>query len=1090
MNSNATYPDVSNLNNAPLFNSKITKNYIEYLKNNHPDIDTNTLLKHAGMTVNQLDDEGHWFTQDQISRFHEKLIEQAGDPDIARKVGQFTALSKSYSLIQQFTRGFINPASAYRLVGKAFRHMTRHGTLETRNLGSGSIELTFRLTPGIDEHPSQCKNRWGTFEAIGKLFTGNFAQIEHPVCLHYGGDHCRYIITLEKTPAYFLRKIRNYSILGGLVTCPIFLFTLPFMYGVLSISACVSLVLGISLYAEHLGKKDITDSIKSEGELAGRLMDQINLSYDNALLVQEIGQACSSILDTSDLLHYVIGIMEKRLDYDRGLIMMANKERTRLVHSIDCGYKPEMKKLIQDMKFPVTTSPAKGVFTEVFIDQQPFLVNNVTKANDNVSKETLELLKTIGSHSSLCVPIVYECVTEGILLVDNLEPKRLLNQSDLNLLMGMATSVGISINNARAYQKIREGEEWFRSLSENSPDVVYTLGRDGSFTYVNPAAEKIFGYQVCELINRFPVDLAKKEDIGNFIELFKHMRDEGGTVREAVGTVIHKDNSERLINISGAPNLDAEGNTIGIVGTIKDITEREKAEEALRESEERFRGLSENAPFGISVMKPDGVFEYFNSTFTEIFGYTLEDLPDMEAWFDAVYTDSSCRDDIVSFYRKNVIEYSEIGKKEEKKLIIECKNGSEKLIYIRAVIIENRKQLLTYEDITEHRKLEDQLLQAQKMEAIGTLAGGTAHDFNNLLMTILGQTSLMLLDLKPDHPHYSKLKSIEEQTKSGADLTRQLLGFARGGKYETKPTELSETLTKTSSMFARTKKDITIHRTYDADPWIVEIDVGQIEQVLLNLYVNASQAMPGGGDLFIETRNVTLSENFVAPYSVIPGKYVKISIADTGTGMDEETKKRIFEPFFTTKEMGRGTGLGLASAYGIIGGHNGIITVKTKKGYGTTFDIYLPASEKRTVYREKVTDELIKGEETILLVDDEEMIISVNTEILEMLGYEVCAVRSGEKAVELYRSKKDEIDVVILDMIMPGMSGKETFELLRRINPQVPIILSSGYSVTDQATKIMDQGCSAFIQKPFSISDLSKKLRNVLEKGKGSSLHS
>jgi len=1081
MNGNSTNPDFGNVNDVPRYNSKITKTYIEYLKNNHPDIDTNTLLEHAGMTMYQLDDGGHWFTQNQISRFHDNLLEQTGDPDIARKVGHYSALSKSSFLVQQFARGFINPASAYRWVEKTYPHMCRYGTMETRNLGSNKMELTFKPTPGVDEKPSQCKNRWGTFESIGKLFTGNFAQIEHPECLHRGENHCRYIITWENTPAYCWEKIRNYSIFGSLVTCLILLFILPFVYGVLSISACISLVLGIALYAEHLGKKESIETLKDEGELAGRLMCQINLSYDNALLVQEIGQACSSILDTKNLLHYVMEIMGKRLDYDRGLIMLLNKEKTRITYAIDRNYRPDLKKLLQGMDFPVTVSPTKGAFSEVFIDQQSVLVNDVTNTDGNISLETLHFLKKTGSRSLLCVPIVYEGISEGILLVDNIEPKRSLGQSDLNLLIGIATSVGISINNARTYQKIREREEWFRSLTENSPDVIYTLGRDGSFTYINPATEKIMGYQPHELTNRYPVDLAKKEDIGYYIKLFKYMRDYGGTVREAVGTIIHKDKSERLISISGAPNVDTEGNTIGIVGTIKDITASKKSEEALRASEERFRILAESAPFGISVMQPDGVFEYFNPPFTEILGYTLKDLPDKQTWFKTVYPDPSYRKEVISFYRKNLIDYPEIGKRKERKLTVRCKDGSNKLIHCRAVTIDNGKHLATYEDITERTKLEEQLLQAQKMEAIGTLAGGTAHDFNNLLMTILGQTSLMLLDLKPDHPHYSKLKSIEEQTKSGAGLTRQLLGFARGGKYETKPTDLNETLTKTSSMFGRTKKDITIHKSYEAELWMVDADVGQIEQVLLNLYVNASQAMPGGGNLFIETHNVTLSENFVKPHDVIPGKYAKISIVDTGIGMDEETKKRIFEPFFTTKEMGRGTGLGLASAYGIIGGHNGIITVKTQKGHGTTFDIYLPASNKRTTYRKKGTDELLKGTETILLVDDEEMIISVNTEILEMLGYGVCAVRSGEEAIEMYRSRKDKIDIIILDMVMPGMNGKETFELLRKINPQIPIILSSGYSITDQASKIMDQGCSAFIQKPFSTSDLSKKLRDVLD---------
>jgi signal transduction histidine kinase len=225
------------------------------------------------------------------------------------------------------------------------------------------------------------------------------------------------------------------------------------------------------------------------------------------------------------------------------------------------------------------------------------------------------------------------------------------------------------------------------------------------------------------------------------------------------------------------------------------------------------------------------------------------------------------------------------------------------------------------------------------MESLGTLAGGIAHDFNNLLMGIQGRTSLMVMDKDYSHPDFEHLKGIEDYVKSAADLTRQLLGFARGGKYEVKPTDINEMIKKSSSMFGRTKKEIKIHEKYQKDVWTVEVDQGQIEQVLMNLYVNAWQAMPGGGELYIETENVTLNEDYVKPYQVEQGNYVKISITDTGVGMDEATRQRIFEPFFTTKEMGRGTGLGLASVYGIIKNHGGFINVYSEKGEGTTFNI-------------------------------------------------------------------------------------------------------------------------------------------------------
>jgi len=379
----------------------------------------------------------------------------------------------------------------------------------------------------------------------------------------------------------------------------------------------------------------------------------------------------------------------------------------------------------------------------------------------------------------------------------------------------------------------------------------------------------------------------------------------------------------------------------------------------------------------------------------------------------------------------------------------------------------------------EKRILRERLQQADKMEAIGTLAGGIAHDFNNLLMGIQGHASLTLLDLDPSHPHYERLKRIEEQVESGADLTRQLLGFARGGRYDVKPADMNDIIKETSSMFGRTKKEISIHRKYGKDLCSVEVDRGQMEQVFMNLYVNAWQAMPGGGEIYLETEDVLWDAEQAVPYAVTPGKYVKISVTDTGTGMDEKTKERIFDPFFTTKEMGRGTGLGLATVYGIIKGHKGMIHVYSEPGHGTTFTIYLVASEKEMVKEKRATGTIARGTETILLVDDEKMVLEVSKELLESMGYRVYPAGSGQEALAVYMEKRSEIDLVILDMIMPGISGGETFDRLREINPEIKVLLSSGYSIEGQAQEIMDRGCNGFLQKPFRLANLSRKVREM-----------
>ncbi len=410
-------------------------------------------------------------------------------------------------------------------------------------------------------------------------------------------------------------------------------------------------------------------------------------------------------------------------------------------------------------------------------------------------------------------------------------------------------------------------------------------------------------------------------------------------------------------------------------------------------------------------------------------------------------------------------------------------------IHSRAISYRGRNVILNVaRDITARRKaenekkhLESQLIHSQKMEAVGTLAGGIAHDFNNLLMGIQGYISLMRLQTDPEDPNDEYIQGIETAVMNAANLTNQLLGFARKGKYSLIPTSLNSIVENSSKMFTRTRKEIPTHKKLQANLWSVKVDPGQIEQVLINLYLNAWHAMPDGGDIYIQTENVYLSEEYCKPFEVPQGNYVKVSVTDTGVGIEQDIIERIFEPFFTTKEVGKGTGLGLASAYGIIKNHNGIIRVYSEKNHGTTFNIYLPASNLEEVDDIEISTEMVKGNEAILLVDDEESTIQVEELMLRKLGYQVTPALGGKEAIELYKEKMVDFDLVALDMIMPEMNGKDTYDALKKINPAVKVLLVSGYSQNKQIDELMDQGCHGFIQKPFDIVQLSQKLREVLE---------
>ena len=517
------------------------------------------------------------------------------------------------------------------------------------------------------------------------------------------------------------------------------------------------------------------------------------------------------------------------------------------------------------------------------------------------------------------------------------------------------------------------------------------------------------------------------------------------------------------------------------------ITERKQIEDELRKSEKRFRELADLLPATVFETNTEGDLKFANQIAFDFFGYTQNDFDKGLNCLQMLIPEDRDRarkniQRVLSGKKLGGIEYTAQRKESATFPVIIYASQiihENKPVGMRGIIINITELKLAEE---EKEKLQAQLQQAQKMEAIGTLAGGIAHDFNNIVMGIQGYASLMLSGIDSSHPHYDRLIGIKKQVQSGAKLTRQLLGYARKGRYEVKPISLNKLVEETSDTFGRTKKEITIHRELAEDLFVVEADQGQIEQVLLNLYVNAADAMPGGGNLILKTMNTTHDNMKGKAYNPEPGNYLLLTVTDTGMGIGKKTQERIFDPFFTTKEMGRGTGLGLASAYGIIKGHGGYIDVESKKGKGTTFSIYLRASEKKVRKAVKTAEQFIKGTGTVLLVDDEEVILEVGEALLETMGYRVLIARDGKEAVEVYRKNKDDIDIVLLDMVMPNMGGNEAYDRMKEINPKVKVLLSSGYSINGQATEILERGCDGFIQKPFSVKKLSRKIREILRR--------
>lgn len=514
--------------------------------------------------------------------------------------------------------------------------------------------------------------------------------------------------------------------------------------------------------------------------------------------------------------------------------------------------------------------------------------------------------------------------------------------------------------------------------------------------------------------------------------------------------------------------------------------ERKRNEEALRASERRYRNIIESIEDGYFEVDCQGQLTLVNRAMCDMFGYSEAELISLSSGSKLA---EDARREIQQTFRE-VLDTSSPG--EARELEICCRNGESRYAETVVTPIRNGEDGLlgfrgiardvTYRRLEEalREELERQLQQSQRLESLGTLAGGIAHDFNNLLMGIQGRTALMLADLPQEHAHRRQLSFIEEYLRSAAELTGRLLGFARGGKYEVAPLDLNVLVDKCLSMFGRTRKEITISRSLDGALRSIEGDANQMEQVVINLLVNAGQAMPGGGYIEVSTGNVKLDQAASHLHELPAGNYVRLQLIDTGQGMDRQTMAKIFDPFFTTKPVGCGTGLGLAMVYGIIRNHAGHISVVSEPGYGTTFTILLPATTRNVTQKQEAVEESLFGSETILLVDDEEMILEVGRQILEALGYTVLTATSGLEAVSLYSNNREDIKAVIMDMIMPNMNGRDLFDRLKRVDPDVRVLLCSGYSIEGQAREILDKGCKGFIQKPFTVAQLSTKLREAI----------
>ena len=956
---------------VPLYNSRLMNIYLDYTRKFHPDVNIDSLLEFSGVTQYEVQDPAHWFNQEQIDRFHEILVKETGNPKIARNVGRYSTTSAAAGAVRLYILGLMNITAVYLLMEKLYPFMSRGAKVKVNKLGRNTVEITSIPMPDVNEKPYQCANRIGIFEATPKFFTENLAKVDHPSCFHRGDDRCRYVISWQKMPYMFWKRIRNYSLLTTILTAlTLFWFVTPSTWSNVMLVAGL-LTAGISFYSEYLQRKELTQTVETQKSAAEDHMLESTIRYNNALLVQEIGQAASKILPIDELLKSVVSVMEKRLEFDRGLIMLANGDNSRLCYSAGYGHTQEQEKFLRALEFNLNNPESKGLFIMTMKERKPLLITDISEIEDTLSPRSLEFAKRMGGQSVICVPIVYEQEALGILAVDNIKSKTPLRQSDVNLLIGVASQLATSIINARSFIKLHQSETKYRELVETANSLILRLDAKGPITYSNEFAQRFLGYTETEILSKNAEEIILPAHQAN-PKGFKHL-----------------------------------------------VTSLKKDPDGLR--------VSEN-----ETQRRNGQNVWIAWTYKPIFN---------EA-------------------------------------------GIFKEILCIGIDITERKLA----DL-EKKDLQAQLQRAQKMEAIGTLAGGVAHDLNNILSGIVSYPELLLMEFDEDSPLRKPILTIQKSGEKAAAIVQDLLTLARRGVAATEVVNLNTIISEylLSPEYEKLEIDhpnVKIEQELETNLLNILGSPVHLSKTIMNLVSNAAEAMLDGGKVVIGTANQHEDIPKNAFDDIGKGDYVTLTVEDTGIGMAPEDVERVFEPFYTKKSMGRsGTGLGMAVVWGTVKDHRGYIDIKSQEGKGTAITLYFPVTRQELIKEvDLVSLEEIKGQgESILVVDDVKEQRLIASEMLERLGYAVTTVASGEEAVS--HVNHYPVDLIVLDMIMdPGIDGLQTFKQISAIHPGQKTIIASGYSESERVKKAQKMGAGPYIKKPYLLEKLGRAVKAELMK--------
>lgn len=646
----------------------------------------------------------------------------------------------------------------------------------------------------------------------------------------------------------------------------------------------------------------------------------------------------------------------------------------------------------------------------------------------------------------------------------------------------LARVIRHAITRAADSAELRRRDEWHRALLEHLSDSVLVLDADARVTYASPAAAPMLGWTPNELLGQDGFALLHHEDVSYVRERFTACLTEPGQPVHAECRVRHKSGAYRTIEIIAVNRL-SEPSIRGVVASFRDVTEREQTQAALREARDTLQTLIDSAPLAIISLDVDGRVLTWNRTAEGMFGWPASEVDGRLPPF--------LGDDQLPEFRELIARVTAGGTLKDVEVSRHRRDGSPIEISLFATPVRGpdgrvERVLSMLMDNTERKSLQSQLAVAQKVEAVGRLAGGIAHDFNNLLTAILAPAELLIETLAHDPESVRDVIEIRDAARRAADLTRQLLAFSRRQVLQPRPLNLNDVVTGMTAMLRRLiSEDIDLHTSCASELGTVRADPSQLEQVLVNLVVNARDAMPDGGRLTIETANAELDHAYASNQLLAtPGSYVMLAVHDTGAGMSAETKARLWEPFFTTKPKGKGTGLGLSTAYGIVKQSGGYIWVQSEPGQGATFKIFLPRVEAAAdAMATAPVDTPPRGTERLLVVEDDDMVRRVTQRTLTANGYDALVASSGGEALLLAETNSYQFDMLVTDVIMPGMSGGELAARMRTIRPDLKVLFVSGYTDDVVVRHGVLEGDVEFLQKPFTADSLLRKVRDVLTAG-------